>query len=505
MLAAHQSETGMYLSELLKNIISIDANNDREITGLCADSRTVAMGDLFVAYCGEQSDGRMFIDQAICRGAAAVICEAGNGIANVAQRTVAGRAVPVFVVPDIQQQLGFIAARFYEDPSATMTMVGITGTNGKTSCSQYLAKGLQALKQRCGIIGTLGYGFADQLKAGTHTTPDPISLQQQLAELKHQGAKTVAMEVSSHGLAQNRIQAVNFDIGVFTNLSRDHLDYHGDMAQYAAAKRRLLMQPTLRAAVINVDDEFGRQLVADFKDKLDIVGYGIDQQHDSVPMVKASAIEFNHKGFSAKLSTPWGEGVLRSHLLGRFNVSNALAVLATLGLMDVPFNEALRCLTKLSTVPGRMQAFGGRDQQPMIVVDYAHTPDALQQALLALREHCKGNLWCVFGAGGDRDRGKRPMMGQVAERYSDQVIITDDNPRTEDPQQIVAQIIEGLLCPWAVEVVHDRHTAIAHAIDCATADDVVLISGKGHESVQIVGTEKIPFNDAEQVRMQLGL
>jgi len=308
------------------------------------------------------------------------------------------------------------------------------------------------------------------------------------------------MEVSSHGLAQGRVNGIDFSIGVFTNLTREHLDYHGTMANYGDAKKSLFLQYNLKHAVINADDEFGRGLIQELKSLVDVYAYTIsDITVEGIPTIRTQNIETSFITTSADVTTPWGSGLLKSRLLGRFNLSNLLAVLAVLGIMKIDISEALAGITELEGVDGRMQVFGGKQNQPLVVVDFAHTPDALEQALLALREYCHGALWCVFGCGGDRDRGKRPIMGKVVERYSDHMIITNDNPRTENPKQIVDDILRGLLCPWAVEVEYDRAAAIVYAINSARADDVILIAGKGHEDYQIVGEEKLSFSDREVV------
>jgi len=338
-----------------------------------------------------------------------------------------------------------------------------------------------------------------------NTTPDPVTLQRWLFKLKQEGARAVAMEVSSHSLVQQRISGVEFKVAVFTNLTRDHLDYHGTMENYGAAKKMLFMQPGLQYAIINADDEFGQKLIGGLKTSLKVYAYTIKGTLlEEVPTVAAKDVELDISGITAQVTTPWGEGLLKSRLLGRFNLSNLIAVLAVLGVMKMNIAAALTSIKKLETVNGRMQTFGG-DKKPLIVVDYAHTPDALEQALLALRECCHGAIWCVFGCGGaPRDRGKRPMMGQIAERYSDHIIITNDNPRAENPQQIINDILQGLLCPWAAEVEQDRRVAIAHAIDCASANDVILVAGKGHEDYQIIGKEKLPFSDQEVIEKILG-
>lgn len=472
-----------------------------EISGLCSDSRQVKEGDLFIAHAGSLEFRPRFIQQAISRGAVAVLQDAPTTSAYVQLQ----RNVPIFSIPNLKAQVGPIAARFYGNPTDGMQVIGVTGTNGKTSCSQFIALALQHAGSHCGVIGTLGYGFPDTMHPSFLTTPDAITLQRLLAELKQQNAHSVAMEVSSHGLTQHRVAGVQFDIAIFTNLTRDHLDYHGDMEHYGQAKRQLFLHPGLSAAVINADDAFGLQLLDEFSSKLPCFAYTTQEVVVSrADTVSATHIKLSHHGFSARITTPWGSGVLKSSLLGRFNLSNLLAVLTTLGIMQIPFTDILQYLSSLSTIPGRMQPFGG-NKRPLVVVDYSHTPDSLEKALIALREHCSGTLWCVFGCGGNRDAGKRPLMGQIAERYSDQLIITADNPRFEDQQRITDDIISGLLCPWAAEIEHDRQTAIAYAINSAHAGDIVLIAGKGHECYQQIGAEKLPFNDAEQVVKHLAL
>lgn len=485
------------ISKLLEGIKNIPESDDRIVTGLSSDSRDMHAGNCFFALKGQQYDGRDYIPLAVEHGAAIVIVD---------EETPYAQAVPVPVIslPELSMRLGEIAAKFYHRPSDELIMIGITGTNGKTSTSQFIAKSLQMASTSCGIIGTLGYGFPDKLTPCNYTTSDALTLQRQLADLHQQGATAIAMEVSSHALEQARTNGVIFDIAIFTNLTRDHLDFHGSMENYGAAKKKLFHSKGLKQAIINTDDPFGLHLAQELRDKIKVICYGTAPNSLSLPFVSAENIHLNAKGLSAKIMSPWGEGLLKSKLLGRFNVSNLLAVLSTLLLLEVPFHTALEYISHLPTVPGRMQVFGG-GKLPLVVVDFAHTPDALSQVLLALREHTHGALWCVFGCGGDRDKGKRPIMGQIAERYSDHLIITNDNPRAEDPAQIVAEITQGLLCPWAAEIEHDRSAAIAHVISCAQPGDVVLIAGKGHEAFQIIGHEKLPFSDAEQIQIQLRL
>ena len=491
----------MMLAELLQDIAAIDPKIDIFAAKISDNSKAVEVGDVFFAYPGEKQDGRKFIDEALSKGARAIICEAENFDLYSKQLH-----LPVILIPNLRAKIGDIAAKFYGYPSRKMQVIGITGTSGKTSCSNFIATALHNSGVKCGIIGTLGNGFPTKLVLGTNTTPGALVLQQQLFTFLQQQARAVSMEVSSHSLEQGRVTGIDFATGVFTNLSHEHLDYHGDMESYGKSKKRLFVDYNLRNAVINADDAFGRDLIALAAKKIRTVVYSIGNStklNTGTDTISISELKMHAKGFTAKIITPWGNGVLTSKLLGRFNVSNILAALAVLLLMDMPLEQALHYLAELNTVTGRMQAFGGKEQ-PLVVVDFAHKPDALEKVLIELRAHCDGKLWCVFGCGGDRDRSKRAIMGQIAERYSDHVVITDDNPRTENPQQIAADISSGFLCPWAVEVMHDRAMAIAHAVNNAKVGDVVLIAGKGHEEYQIIGNEKIAFNDAKQVRGLLG-
>ncbi len=486
------------LSVLLDGIAPWPSDFPLEITGLCSDSRQTKAADLFIAAAGPMEFRPRFIQQALSKGAAAVLQEADNATSALTLQKFGQQTIPILAIPDLKAQVGPIAARFYQDPSCDLTTIGITGTNGKTSCSQFIAAALSQLNSRCGVIGTLGYGFPEAIQPGFLTTPDAISLQRILAELKAQKAQCVAMEVSSHSLAQHRVAGVKFDIAVFTNLTRDHLDYHGSMEAYGQVKRQLFLRP-LQAAIINADDAFGRQLLEEFSTKLPCYAYTTQNaKATATATISASEIQLNARGFSAQVSSPWGQGLIQSPLLGRFNLSNLLASVATLGILGMPWTDILRQVSALSTINGRMQALGGINQ-PLVVVDYSHTPDALEQALIALREHCSGTLWCVFGCGGNRDAGKRPLMGQIAQRYSDRMIITTDNPRFEDPQRITDDILSGLQAVEDIQVEHDRQRAIAYAIHHAQAGDVVLVAGKGHENYQQIGAEKLPFNDVEQV------
>lgn len=491
----------IHISELISEFINLDPQFDRLITGIAIDSRKINNGDLFIAYPGEAVDGREFIQAAIAKGAVAVLAENENAAIIFYEN------VPIIQLPNLREKTGNIAAKFYGNPASKLTVVGITGTSGKTSCAYFLASALTSLGKKCGYIGTIGAGFPDQLQPLINTTPDPVTLQKILFEFLQNDAEAVAMEVSSIGLVQGRMHGVDFKIAVFTNLSRDHLDYHKDMESYGAAKKILFQLPKLKYAVINSDDPFGKTLLQQLSGNLQLFSYslgGDSKNHPTKNSVMASRIKLGLHGIKADVISPWGEGTLKSELLGRFNLSNLLVVLSVLGIMQIPLQNALQAMAKLTTVAGRMQTLGG-NKKPLVVIDYAHKPDALEQVLLTLREHCTGKLWCVFGCGGDRDRGKRPMMGQIAERLSDHLIITNDNPRTENPEQIVNDILQGLLCPWAAEVEYDRRAAIAHAINCAQPNDIILIAGKGHEDYQIIGKEKSHFSDYEEAEKQLGI
>lgn len=486
------------LRELLAGLTHLGGVTDCLISGITSDSREVKSGDLFIALTGSKVNGGDFILDAIQRGAAAVLCE------SLPEQIEDGETIPIIVIVKLAQLVGLIAARFYGNPSEKLLVIGVTGTNGKTTVSQYIAKVLEYLGTPCAVIGTLGMEFAGQLISTINTTPDPITLQRGLAKFYAAGARAVAMEVSSHGLAQYRVTGVKFKLGVFTNLTRDHLNYHHTMEAYGAAKRQLFVQAGIELAVINEDDEFGQSLLREFQGILPTCAYRITQLEDATyPVVKVVEQSFRNRTTKVQLHTPWGDGGFRSHLLGEFNLSNLLAVITAVGMLGFPLPEILHTIHKLKPVKGRMESWGGEQGKPLVVVDYAHTPDALEKVLIALRKYCKGKLWCVFGCGGERDQGKRKLMGGVAERWSDHLVITNDNPRGEDPEQIVEDIIGGLLCPWTAEIEYDRTTAIQYAINNGLAQDVILVAGKGHEEYQLVGGEKIYLSDREIVAQAL--
>ncbi len=495
--AALAPATGVPLGSLLQGMADLPARYDRRITGLALDSRTVRPGDLFFALVGGATDGRRFVEEALARRAAAVAQEAP------AASLEARHGVPVIGVPGLDQQVGRVADRFYGHPSADLWVAGVTGTNGKTTVSHLVAQALggEGSGPRCGVVGTLGSGLFGELRPSRHTTPDAITLHRLLADLRGRGVRHVAMEVSSHALVQGRVNGVAFDVAAFTNLTRDHLDYHGSLEAYAEAKRRLFHFPGLKAAVVNLDDPLGASILARLDAGVDALGYSLAGAPRA--RVRARTLEVGPAGLRMEVSTPAGHGVLESPLLGRFNAGNLLAALGMLLTLRLPLPGLLAALGQARPVAGRMERHGGREGQPLVVIDYAHTPDALESVLATLREHCRGRLACVFGCGGERDRGKRPEMGAVAERLADEVLVTDDNPRREDPDLIVADILGGMARPERARVERDRARAIALAVAGAGAGDVVLVAGKGHEDYQEVNGQRRPYSDRAVVRALL--
>ncbi|HMA11643.1 MAG TPA: UDP-N-acetylmuramoyl-L-alanyl-D-glutamate--2,6-diaminopimelate ligase, partial [Steroidobacteraceae bacterium] len=404
-------------------------------------------------------------------------------------------AIPNAGVPGLKARIGEIAAHVYGDASRALHMVGVTGTNGKTSVAHWIAQAFSQLGRKTAIIGTVGNGFPDALVPALNTTPDAIELQQRLALYRQQGAAACAMEVSSHGLVQGRLNGTRFDIAVLTNLSRDHLDYHGDMDSYAAAKARLFAWPGLDCAVLNVDDAFGRRLEGEARSAR-VAGYGFQRG-----AVVGDRLRISQAGLHLHVHTDWGDADLDAPLLGRFNAANLLAVLATLLVSGVKLDDACKALPHITPPPGRMQTLGG-EGHPLVVVDYAHTPDALDKVLATLREIVGGGrLICVFGCGGNRDRGKRPLMGQAVARGADEVWVTSDNPRNEDPRHIIDDILAGMGGKPHAEP--DRARAIFEAIGNAHQGDVVLIAGKGHEDYQEVAGERLPFSDVAVAKKAL--
>jgi len=464
------------------------------IERLAADSRRTGPGVAFFAWPGEHADGRTHIAEAVARGAAAVLWEA-EGFAWRAEWR-----VPNAAVAGLRAQAGALAHAFYGRPSEALWTCGVTGTNGKTTCSQWIAAALAGAGRRCGVIGTLGAGFPGALEDAGHTTPDVLDLHRLLADFRRAGAAAVAMEVSSHALAQGRVDGVAFDCAVFTNLTHDHLDYHGTMDAYAQAKARLFDGADLACAVLNLDDAFGAQLAERLAARgVRTIGYRMTPGGGRGEFLAATRVA----GRRVAIASSWGEAQATVPALGAYNVANALAVAGALVAGGMAFGDAVRALERLPEVPGRMQRLGG-EGAPLVVIDYAHSPDALENVLAALRPEAAargGALAVVFGAGGDRDRAKRAPMGAVAARLADRVLLTSDNPRSEDPLAILREISAGLGGGHAQEP--DRALAIEAAIAAAGDADVVLIAGKGHESTQEIAGRRLPFSDAEVARAAL--
>lgn len=460
------------------------------VTALTADSRQAGPGMAFAAYPGAAHDGRDFIPQAVAKGAPAIFWEADHFLWDPAW------PVPNAAVAGLKQRIGEIAACVYGDPSSRLHMIGVTGTNGKTSVTHWIAQAMSSLGTPSVVVGTLGNGFAEALSPAANTTPDAVQLQESLARYVREGARACAMEVSSHGLHQGRVNGCRFNVAVLTNLSRDHLDYHGSMEAYAAAKADLFAWPGLGHAVLNLDDEFGRALVGK-TGSAKVIGYGFERGE-----VMAESIRAGRDGLALSLNTAWGRAKLESPLLGRFNAHNLLAALAALLASDVPLDRACAALAGVKPPAGRMQTLGG-GTHPLVVVDYAHTPDALEKVLDTLRPLAgDGRVICVFGCGGNRDKGKRPLMGRAASQGADLVFVTSDNPRNEEPLAIIADILQGIETDSA-HTEPDRARAIFEAVGAAKANDIVLIAGKGHEDYQEVHGKKTRFSDVEAAQKAL--
>lgn len=491
MMAEAHRRNHMTLNELIKGIVNVSLDMTIEVRKLVMDSRIIQTGDLFIALPGLNVDGREFIDSAIEHGASAVLWECEQGVVPIPiawRQSSSGTRIPVIAVENLTHQVGVLADRYYHHPSKSMFVVGITGTNGKTSCSQFIAEAINPATP-CAMMGTMGWGFPGELNASTHTTPDAIHCHQWLDELLQQGAKSVAMEVSSHALDQGRVTGVAFDCAVFTNLSHDHLDYHRDMESYAAAKQKLFLLPDTKHYVINIDDEFGTSLAQQLHGA-SCLRYGIKSEAD----ITATDISLTQAGLKFRLHTPVGEGIVQSSVYGKFNVYNLLATAGVLLSMGYDINQIVQRLSALSGVAGRLQAITA-PQQPVFIVDYAHTPDALENALCAIKDHFDGRIWCVMGCGGDRDKHKRPKMAAIAEAMAQHVVLTNDNPRSESPMAIINDMLAGMHQPEKVKIELDREAAIVYASQHASSGDVIVVAGKGHETYQQIGDRKLPFSD----------
>jgi len=490
---------------------------------LASDSRLVKPGDVFFAYPGAAGDGRAYIGAAIAQGAAAVVFDPAGFAWDAALDS--ARAVPHFAVAGLKQAAGPIAHAFYAMPDAAMFTVGVTGTNGKTSCALWLGQAMARLGSPTAVIGTLGVGLFKgrseaQFDVTGYTTPDAVLLAGKLAAMKSAGANALAIEVSSIGLEQGRALGMHFDVALFTNLTRDHLDYHGDMARYEAAKGKLFEWPGLKTAVLNLDDAAGLRLLTRLQataglgegEAPALIGYtlqdaAVQPDMPGVAMLRASQCRSRHSGTDFHLESAYGAATIKTQLVGLFNISNVLAVLGALMAKGVALRAAVDAIEALTPAPGRMQQVGGQDA-PMVVIDYAHTPDALEKTLLALRQVARergGQLWCVFGCGGERDPGKRPQMGAIAQ-IAEHVLVTSDNPRGEEPQAIIAAIVAGMQPsrPGSnFQAIEDRAAAILSAVKHAAKADVILLAGKGHEPYQEIKGRKMPFSDADHAALAL--
>jgi UDP-N-acetylmuramoyl-L-alanyl-D-glutamate--2,6-diaminopimelate ligase len=455
---------------------------------LVVDSREVRPGDVFAAYPGSHVDGRSFVSQAVNAGAAAVVAQSGSTLPIV--------SVPVLTVENLSRTIGVVADEFYDKPSASLAVYGVTGTNGKTTIATWIAQCHRAMGKQCGFIGTVGSGFLGALRDAKNTTPDAATVHAELASLKSLGATAVAMEVSSHALDQARVAAVRFEAAVFSNLTQDHLDYHKTMAAYGEAKAKLFSDFPVRYRIVNVDDTFGAQLFA--RRLPNTVSYGV-----SAGLVRCRIAHADRNQMRLVMASPWGEVKANVAAVGTFNAYNATAVAATLLASGATCDEVSAALSAVQPAAGRVQrvqVIAEHGQLPTVFVDYAHTPDALAKAIAAVREICTGALWVVFGCGGDRDRTKRAIMGEIAANTSDYAVITSDNPRTESAHTIIDQIVEGADRGTRAQVIvqADRHLAIERAIESAGTDDCILIAGKGHETYQEIGNQRFAFSDVEE-------
>lgn len=454
---------------------------------ITSDSRKVLPSGLFLAYPGDMNDGRKYIADAIKNGASAVLWDP-EGFDWNAEWDIENKAIK-----QLRLQASNIASQFYKKPSTKMWMIGVTGTNGKTSITQWLSQCFNYLGRKTAVIGTLGNGLPNQLSPTSNTTPDAVLLQEMLADYVKQEVATVAMEVSSHGLHQGRVRGVHFDVAVLSNLSRDHLDYHASFEAYAAEKRRLFKTAGLKTAVLNCDDEFGQKLEEDLSAAgTSVMTYGIEHGD-----VRATELHFENTHFVFYAITPLGNAPVKANLIGRFNVYNVLAVLATLLVSKVNLDDAIDTISHIQSAPGRMQQIGG-GKLPLVVVDYAHTPDALEKVLSTLKAQASSKLICVFGCGGNRDAGKRELMGKIASEIADAVVVTSDNPRDEAPEKIILDIVSSMHGNFAIE--EDRAKAISVGIFSAKPGDIVLIAGKGHEDYQEIAGKKHHFSDVEQAK-----
>lgn len=479
-------QNGYRLSALLDGYADVPPGADCDIAGLCLDSRYVRPGDCFIALRGAVRHGGSYVHDAVAAGAVAILVDAGDDALRA--------SIPVIGVRDLRAVVGLIASRYHDEPSRGLDLVAVTGTNGKTTVAHLIADALDSVHGAAGYAGTLGLGRFGALTSNPNTTPDPITLQAFFAQLRNSGCRGAAIEVSSHGIAQHRIAGCAIDVAVFTNLSHDHLDYHESLAAYAATKKSLFRHPGLRHAVVNIDDPVGREIVNEIASTLEISTFSLDSSADAAYRLVDCTFSAGESGLV--IATPQVDVCIQTRLPGEFNQQNLLAALAALAAIAIPLPVAAAALSNATEVTGRMQRIvSGERAEPLVVVDYAHTPDSLARAIAALRVHTRGELVCVFGCGGDRDRSKRAPMGRAAGRRADRVIVTSDNPRGEPAAAIIDDILSGIDDAVNVTVIEDRAAAIRRAIEGASVDDVVLIAGKGHEATQDVNGQRQPFSD----------
>ncbi|MBW3697132.1 UDP-N-acetylmuramoyl-L-alanyl-D-glutamate--2,6-diaminopimelate ligase [Vibrio sp. T187] len=470
---------------------------DMQVTHLELDSRKVGHGDVFVAVIGHAIDGREFISTAIAQGASAVVAQScaikpAGSVDFIEQ-------IPVVYIENLNSELSQLAGQLYS--FGDMKLIGVTGTNGKTTITQLITQWLDLVKCRSAVMGTTGNGFLDDLKPAANTTGSAIEIQRTLSELSGESAHYAAMEISSHGLVQGRVKSLNFDVGVFTNLSRDHLDYHGTMEEYALAKLSLFTQHGCKEAIINVDDEVGEQWMSQLPHAIAVSLKGKPVFERSL---WACDVAYAETGITIQFDGSWGEGTIQAPLIGEFNASNLMLAFATLLSQGFSVQQLIDSAPLLQPVIGRMELFQTPDKAKL-VVDYAHTPDALEKALSALRVHCAGQLWVIFGCGGDRDKGKRPMMAAIAEQFADKIILSDDNPRSEDASLIVQDMLVGLSKPDEAFVEHDRYQAAKFALENASNSDIILLAGKGHEDYQVLQEGTVHYSDRESACQLLGI
>ena len=499
MMPAQQNSELVSLRYLLEGLA--DVTVDVMVGAPSVDARDVQEKGVFFAVAGSKAHGLMHVEQAIHAGAIAVVYDPAAGGEFLAEKAKKQHKVHLIELPDLSVHLSKIAARFYNSPANNLSVIGITGTNGKTSVSHFIAQALSDEKQASGVIGTLGWGVLDALTESINTTPDAISVQSQLANLKHAGLDTVAMEVSSHGLAQGRVNDVAFKGAVFTNLSHDHLDYHETMAAYGEAKLALFKCQSLEFAVLNKDDAFSDTIIQTLAPTANVLLFSRQAGGENTLLISNEALI--PRGLMFDVSFNGQSARIQSSLFGAFNIDNLVATLGVLIGMGYAFDEAVRKITAVKSVSGRMQLISQETPAPTVVVDYAHTPDALKMALMSLREHCDGTLSLVFGCGGNRDEAKRPLMGAIAQQYADNVVITNDNPRFESADDIAEQIKQGMDGVVDVTVMLDRQQAIQQTITHCGVNDIILVAGKGHERYQQVGDKKLPFNDVDEVLVAL--